>query len=132
MSDNKLGNSNDTISEAVKASRKRVRSPHAYLKVLGLYSKSNLLEDVLKMYKTAVYSYQPNHPSKAINHYIKPVGALNVNYYSTVVNNESKNSKVIDMKMNSRRVVPNRINLKSPQPRYNKLETSLSAIEETR
>lgn len=84
------------------------------------------------MYKTAVYSYQPNHPSKVINHYTKPVGALNVNYYSTIVNNESKNSKVIDMKMNSRRVVPNRINLKSPQPRYNKLETSLSAIEETR
>jgi hypothetical protein len=132
LSDNKIGNSNDTISEAVKASKKRVRSPYAYLKVLGLYSKSNLLEDVLKMYKTAVYTYQPNPPSKVVNQSIKPIETRNVNYYSTVHNNESKNSKIMDMKQDSRRVIPNRKNLKSPQPRYKKLETSLSAIEEFR
>eukprot|EP00343_Euplotes_focardii_P000406 CAMPEP_0205801432 /NCGR_PEP_ID=MMETSP0205-20121125/3421_1 /ASSEMBLY_ACC=CAM_ASM_000278 /TAXON_ID=36767 /ORGANISM="Euplotes focardii, Strain TN1" /LENGTH=132 /DNA_ID=CAMNT_0053066175 /DNA_START=216 /DNA_END=611 /DNA_ORIENTATION=+ len=48
---NDSDNKNETMEGAVKTAKKRVKSPHTYLKTLGLYSKNNLLEDILRMYK---------------------------------------------------------------------------------
>jgi hypothetical protein len=71
--ENKLVNINESVTDAVKACKKRVRSPHAYLKVLGLYTRSNLLEDVCKMYKTAANTHIPNPSKTSEFKSIKPI-----------------------------------------------------------
>lgn len=54
------------------------------MRVLGLYSKSNLLEDVLKMYKSAVNTYHPKNTTIKNNESMTGPDTNQVDYYSTL------------------------------------------------
>ena len=88
--------SNEKIQEAVKISKKRVRSPHTYLKILGLYSKSNLLDEVLKMYKTSV-EYTQSPPLISKEPALTASKQEQIDYYASLnTNSQTVNGKYSD------------------------------------
>ena len=119
------------MQEAVQASKKRLKSPHNYIKALGLYSKENLLEEVLKMYKTAVDTYKPKNSVKFVNTTIKPFDDHHLEHYATMQNNYFDSGGEENMHRALKKIKgKGRRNIRSPQPRYQQLYATLGTVND--
>ncbi|CAI2384412.1 unnamed protein product [Moneuplotes crassus] len=108
--------------------KRRVKSPNQHMKLLGLYTKKSMLEDVLKMYKAASSDYR-NDTSKDESLCMNSQDKDNETHYSTF--QQSDKMKVSCKKKRVKNSLL-RAKIKSPEPMIHKLDEELFRIDEFR
>lgn len=107
--------------------KRRLNSPYNYLRVLGLYSKNNLLEDVLQMYKNVVNV--PDGPDQQSPTKEKTLNE--VDYYSGIQDKSVEGMKTTQNKLKKAYRKSNR-KVRSPQPVNHPLTKRLFKVREKR